>query len=133
MNNPTAQTAKSNNTAMLIIGGSAGILLCFCCIAIALTYGSSGSSGTDVKYVISGTATSALVTYTNETGGTEQVNANIPFTKEFTVSTGASLSIVAQNSGSGSITCEIWVDGELKKTSTSTAQYAVVTCSDFVL
>ena len=118
---------------MLIIGASAGILLCFCCIAIALSYGSSGSASTDVKYVISGTATSAMVTYTNETGGTEQVNVNLPFTKEFKASTGSALSIVAQNNGSGSITCEIWINGELKKTSTSTAQYAVVTCSDFLL
>lgn len=130
MSNPPI--AKKNNPAMLIIGASVGVLFCICCVALALSYGSSGSTDTDVKYVISGTATSAMITYTNETGGTEQVNVNLPFTKEFKASPGAALSIVAQNNGSGSITCEIWINGELKKTSTSTAQYGVVTCSDFL-
>ena len=122
---------------MLIIGAGAGILICFCCIAIALSYGSSGSTNSpfsterNAKYVVSGSATSASITYNNEQGGTEQVNVNLPWEKEMKVSAGAILTIVAQNGGSGSLTCEIWVDDEQRKTSTSTAQYGVVTCTEF--
>jgi len=128
-NNAPDNKSSKSNIILLVIGGIS-IFLIFCCILFVLL--GSGSSEKEIKYVISGNASSALITYFNETGGTEQINVNIPFEKILSVESGAALSLVAQNNGSGSITCEIWVDGEQTKTSTSTAQYGVVTCSDFV-
>lgn len=133
--NPPAPV-KKNNT--LTIGIAAAIVIAICCFCGALALNTpSGTtspfiSGYQVKYVISGNANSAFITYFNETGGTEQIEANLPWQKEMNVDAGAALSLVAQNNGTGTITCEIWVNGEKKKTSTSTAQYGVVTCSDFV-
>lgn len=131
MNNPQAVTPKKNNNTVILIAGGLLILGVCCCIVFALVNSGGLSTDIQIKYVIAGTATSALVTYFNETGGTEQATTNLPFNKEFTVSPGAALSLVAQNNGSGSITCEIWVNGTMTKTSTSTAEFGVVTCSDF--
>lgn len=127
---------KKKNNLSLILFAVVSVFIVLCCI-IALSSG--GGSGTSlltnefkIKYVVTGSASSAFITYTNQTGGTEQVSVALPFIKEMTVEAGALPSIVAQNNGSGTITCEIWINGEKKKTSTSTAQYGVVTCSDMV-
>lgn len=129
--------APKNNNLLIGIGAAIVILICCMCVAIGLngldtTTPSLLTSGYQVKYVLTGTARSAMVTYDNETGGMEQRDVNLPWTKEMIVELGAPLSIVAQNNGTGSITCEIWVNGEKRKTSTSTAQYGVVTCSDWI-
>ena len=135
---PSKPPQKNNNNLLIGIGAAIVIVICCMCVAIGLNgSGTTGAtplftSGYQVKYVLSGTARSAFVTYTNETGGTEQINTNLPWAKEMKLEAGAPLSIVAQNDGAGSITCEIWVNGEKKKTSTSTAQYGVVTCSDWI-
>jgi hypothetical protein len=60
--------------------------------------------------------------------------AELPFRKELRwedeVSQFSGLSLVAQNGGrSGDITCRILVDGVEVASSTSSGQYAVVTCS----
>lgn len=133
---PSTEVPKKNNNWIWIAIASSFLIVCCLCLAISLnTDTTSGfpavGAGTPIKYVISGSAQTALVTYFNEQGGTEQVNVNLPFTKEMNVPIGAALSLVAQNGGSGSITCEIWIDGVKKKSSTSTAQYGVVTCTDF--
>lgn len=133
---------RKNSSLYWIIGGSAIVLLIGCCICGALFFSSSKTSSpnasapifsTDlqVRYVVTGSSTSAMITYFNEQGGTEQVDVGLPWEKRFTVARGSALSLVAQNGGSGSITCEIWLNGEKKKTSTSTAQYGIVTCTDF--
>lgn len=134
---PQKPAPKNNN---LLIGIGAAIVIVICCMCVAIALNGNGTtaspslftSGYQVKYVLSGNARSAFVTYMNETGGTEQINANLPWSKEMNVELGAPLSIVAQNDGAGSITCEIWVNGIKRKTSTSTAQYGVVTCSDWI-
>ena len=65
-------------------------------------------------------------------GGTEQVSGHLPYVKYLWVEPGAILSLIAQkeNYAGGTITCEIWIRGEKTKTSTSSAEYGVVTCSD---
>lgn len=126
---------KKNNNLSLILFAVISVFVVLCCIIALSSSGSDTSilsNEINIKYVVNGTASSALITYTNQTGGTEQINAALPFIKEMIVEAGAIPSIVAQNSGSGTITCEIWINGEKKKTSTSTAQYGVVTCSDLV-
>jgi len=131
--NPVTPQPKNNNSTLrIVLAVLVSIFVVFCClIALSNTFGSL-SSGTKIKYVISGSAQSAMITYYNETGGMEQVTQALPFIKEFSVEPGAFLSLVAQNQGAGTITCEIWINGEKKKTSTTTTQYGIATCSDFV-
>jgi len=92
----------------------------------------NSSSTTKITYKITGSANNALVSYINQQGGMEQVTTTIPYEKTMFINSELSLSLVAQNQGSGSITCEIWVDTNKVKTSTSTADYGVVTCSYFL-
>lgn len=129
VNSPIAEQKKSNNVLWLVIAVISALSI-LCCILLFASSG-SGSTNIKVKYVVTGSASSAFVTYFNEQGGTEQVDSYLPFEKDLSVSFGAPLSLVAQNSGSGSLTCEIWINGEKVKTSTTTADYGVVTCSDF--
>jgi len=133
---------KKSNPLYLIIFAVVSVFLVLCCL-IAVFGNSNGTptstnsggggivSGLEIKYVIKGTASSAFLTYYNATGGMEQQNISIPFEMNMNVDFGAPLSLVAQNNGSGSITCEIWTNGQLTKTSTTTAEYGVVTCTDF--
>jgi hypothetical protein len=117
---------SKNKNIYILIAAIAFMLVVCCCIVFA-----DIPSGINVKYVVSGSASSASITYFNETGGMEQINNFLPFEKSMNVSLGSPLSLVAQNGGSGTITCEIWMDNKLIKTSTSTAQYGIVTCADF--
>ncbi len=93
------------------------------------------SSGSLVVYEVIGKGTAGNVTYMKEGFSQEQqTNAKLPFKKELQfkdkVGSLAPLSLVAQNGGSGGdITCRITVDGEVVGESTSSGQYAVVTCN----
>ena len=90
--------------------------------------------GSTVVYEVTGRDT-ASVTYMKEGFAQEQqTSAKLPFRKELQfedeVGAFAPLSLVAQNNGSGGdITCRITVDGEVVGESTSSGQYAVVTCN----
>lgn len=139
LNSPvvTPKPPKNNSIAIAIVSIFSICIVSFCCILLTYKPASSEntpsiniSNKTSIRYIIKGSATSALITYFNEQGGTEQVTQNIPFEKKMSVEPFSMLSLVAQNQGSGSITCEIWVNDVKTKTSTSTAQYGVVTCSD---
>lgn len=93
----------------------------------------AAKSGTTVVYEVTGPS-KASVTYTKEGFQMEQVtSAKLPFRKELQfsdeVSAFTGLSIVAQNAGSGDITCRILVDGKEVASSTSSGAYAVVTCT----
>jgi len=133
-----APAAPKNNTLRIGLAVAVSIFVVICClIAIANSFSSGSlttplSTNTKIKYVISGSAQSAMITYYNETGGMEQVTQGLPFVKEFSVGSGAMLSLVAQNQGAGTITCEIWINGKKIKTSTTTTEYGIATCSDIV-
>lgn len=86
-----------------------------------------------VTYSVSGTATRAFITYINQDGGTEQGDFDLPFKLEYPFKPGMVLSIVAQNKNdTGSISCKILVDGEVKKESNSSGAYVIATCSGLV-
>ena len=86
-------------------------------------------------YEVIGKGTANNVTYMKEGFSQEQqTSAKLPFKKELQfkekVGQFAPLSLVAQNGSSGGdITCRITVDGEVVGESTSSGQYAVVTCN----
>jgi Mycobacterium membrane protein len=80
-------------------------------------------------YRIGGTASSASsISYSTGDGQEQQTNVRVPWKRSLKVREPASVAITAQNGGSGSITCEIAVDGKTVKRSTSSGSYAVVTC-----
>lgn len=82
-----------------------------------------------ITYKVGGTATKALITYTIPSGQEQQNGARVPWKRSFKAKDYSVLSLSAQNKGTGTISCEIDVDGKVKKKSTSSGAYAVVTCT----
>ncbi len=95
---------------------------------------SSKASSYLIKYEVvgSGQCTAASLTYENSSDGTSQISASaLPWTYSFTVNDISQfLYISAQNNfDSGSVTTRIYVNGSVKKESTSTGAYVIATCS----
>jgi len=86
----------------------------------------------NVEYKITGTASTVDVTLNNSTGGTEQFsNVPLPVTYTYNDFKDWFLYISAQNQGtSGSVTVSIYVNDDLKKSSTSSGAYVIATASD---
>ena len=83
-----------------------------------------------ITYEITGSAASALVTYSQQGGSIGQENdVPVPWTKTLTI-TGEyrSLAVSAQNSGDGDITCSIKVGDKVVNTVTSKGAYAIASC-----
>jgi hypothetical protein len=63
-------------------------------------------------------------------GEQQETSVTLPSSKEFTADQSFQAFVVtAQNAGTGSITCEILIDGRVVNQHTSNGQYAVVVCS----
>ena len=139
-----AQKKKTTKFALIGCGGLIALI-----VIIAIIIGASSSKTTDTQtiptytgpeviYEITGTAMSADVTLSNATGGTEQFS-NIQWSHvtgapgyEYTYESfpASFLYISAQNQGeSGSVTVNIYYEGNLIKTSTSTGAYVIATAS----
>jgi len=85
----------------------------------------------EVVYRITGTASTVDVTLNNAQGGTEQYN-NVYLPKEYSYDSFSDdfVYISAQNQGEyGTVTVEIYVNGSLFKTSTSSGAYVIATAS----
>ena len=83
-----------------------------------------------IEYVVEGSASSAGLTYNNETGGTEQQKVPLPWRKLITVSRGYFAYISAQNQGAyGSITVTILLNGVPVKSSKSSGEYGIASAS----
>jgi hypothetical protein len=91
----------------------------------------TGSSSYLIEYRITGTAHAASVTYTNEGGGTSQIDSvALPWSYTITAHSNDVPVILAQNQGdSGTVTVSIYKDGTLWKTSTSSGAYVVADAS----
>lgn len=88
-----------------------------------------------VKYKVTGTADSVSVTYANEDGGTSQKSeVYLPWSHTmYPMKSRDFVYISAQNNGKyGSVTTEIYVDGELFKTSSSDGAYVIATSSELL-
>lgn len=83
-----------------------------------------------ITYRIGGTADAASITYSTPSGMEQQGDSHLPWKKSFKVKKNAFdvLTVSAQNSGSGTVTCEIDVDGQKVKAAKSSGQYAMVSC-----
>jgi hypothetical protein len=95
--------------------------------------GGSGDAGTGshtVSYLVTGSAASAMLTYANAQGGTEQVTVALPWSVNYNMSQGDFLYVSAQNQeAAGDVTTTIQVDGNTFKTSTSSGAYVIATAS----
>ncbi len=121
------QTKKGNPviTCLAVLG-----LLALTCICLVVFFGLPTPTTYSVTYKITGTASRASVTYANEQGGTEQGVVKIPWQGSFTAKRSQFLYLSAQNEGeSGSVTCEIWVDGVKWKETTSRGAFVISSCS----
>ncbi len=84
-----------------------------------------------ITYRVTGTAQEASITYRNARGGTQQTAGRIPWEVSFDSRAGNFLYVLAQNQGaSGSVSCDILVDGEVMATATSTGAYVIAECSE---
>lgn len=112
------------------------LVLMFAAIARGcMGYGTDGllSSTHDITYKISGSSGQASITYTNQTGGTEQHTVYLPWQLTVKMNQYSVANILAQKTGeAGTITCEVLDNGNPWLKSTSTAAYAVVTCAELI-
>lgn len=93
--------------------------------------GASADGLHTVVYTVTGPS-SALITYSTPSGQEQDNGADLPWKKKFKAKGGEFLSVSAQNSGSGTITCEITVDGKVVKRARSKGSYAVVSCDSML-
>ncbi|GAA2855450.1 hypothetical protein Acy02nite_72830 [Actinoplanes cyaneus] len=132
---PPAPPKKSRKTLWIILGIIGGLVV-LCCGGGFAIFGKAASdvtkeSKTDhtVRYEVTG-GDAADITYTTANFGTEQAGgAALPWTKEVTVTGWNVVSLIAQDKGSGSVGCKIYIDGALKVEQKSTGDFAVVTCT----
>jgi|SRR6266511_4409220 len=107
------------------------LLLAAACDTNTLGPSDGGGKTHHVLYVVSGMASSALVTFQNENGDTsQQSDVGVPWTYSLDAEEGDFLYISAQNEGDvGYITCEILVDGQQVESNTSSGAYTICTAS----
>lgn len=95
----------------------------------------TGAGGSVVFRVTGGSEASSINYTAADSGGaaTAQVaDADLPWSKSVGIESGtafASYALVAQNAGTGDITCSITVNGREVSTKTSSGRYSVVSCS----
>lgn len=83
-----------------------------------------------VEYQVQGTARGASLTYQNAGGSSEQRDVAVPWDMDFVATPGQFLYVSAQNKGeTGTITCNILLNGVVVKTSTSQGAYKIASCS----
>ena len=108
----------------VVLAGCLGLLV------LEETSSPGSNAGKEVIYKVSGSGGQASVTYQNAGGGTEQAEVALPWSQTITAPSGGFVYISAQNKGAyGSVTCEIDLDGKVYKTSISTGEYGIATCS----
>jgi hypothetical protein len=96
----------------------------------------------NVRYTLTGSATSATITYTDSSGNTQQQSdVTVPMEPKSGTGTGLSFRahrgdfvyFSAQNMGdSGDLTCTVEADGKVINTGHSSGGYTIVTCSETV-
>lgn len=129
----TEEKKKSNRTPLIIIGLVVVGTIILCNLPSSDYEPPPPKVDPRITYSITGTATSVSITLENETGNTEQGDFKVPFNMSFRVPVGTFVYISAQNNGkTGSVTCQIFVDGKVQEEATSTGAYKIATCSGSV-
>lgn len=123
-------------TKMTLAGLAALALLAVACGSGSKDTAGPGSGGGDGKgggksvvLEITGPKT-ADITYGLGTDQSQEQGAALPWKKELTSKDKILLvTVLAQNKGTGEISCRITVDGKVVKENKSSGQYATVTCT----
>lgn len=83
-----------------------------------------------VVFEVGGNASKADVTYGFDSNSSQDNGVGLPWKKESKTSDDfLVVTMLAQNKGSGEITCKITVDGKVVKENRSSGQYAIVSCN----
>jgi hypothetical protein len=140
---PTEDTPKEKVSSGWAKGCGIACVVVAILAVIAVVIGVCSNSSTPstnkpttytIKYEVTGSATFVSLTYENEDGGTSQIDsASVPWTHTFTAEKGDFVYISAQNNGeNGNVTANIYLNGTLVKTSTSSGAYVIATASGSV-
>jgi hypothetical protein len=110
-----------------LVGTTVPELVCLRSVLLPIRSPSTTAPGTPpLLYEVFGSG-SALITYSNQGFGQQQVTATLPWSVQ--PQNPSTSVIVAQLQGSGTITCRITKSGRVATENTSSGQYAVVSCS----
>jgi hypothetical protein len=126
---PIQTPKKKNNTILYLV-----LTIVVICIGIYVFSQCSSGGILDItthiaKYKVTGKGTADL-TYENATGGTEQKTVNLPWEYNISpVTSGQYLYISAQTNGTTTISCLITIDDKIFKSSTSSGEFVIATCS----
>jgi hypothetical protein len=95
----------------------------------------SSGSGISVIYSVSGTASKASLTYTNQDGGSEQADVRLPWWKEIRVKRGffAYISAQSKDAQAAEVGVDIAVNGSTVKHSESSGQSVIAQASATVV
>lgn len=118
--------------------GSAGIPIPSSSDQSSASSSTAAAASRTVTYTVSGSGKATSISYftvnNGESGSEQASDAKLPWKKSISIKdddlfSSSIFSLVAQNSGSGAITCQIESDGKVISKHTSTGKYAVVACS----
>lgn len=111
------------------------LIVIFLLAACAPAQPAQPTAGRTVVYTVtnSGGREGVSLTYKNASGGTEQVDARPPWTLRFTTPPGAFAYVAAQKKGTtGTVRCEITVNGQSLQQAASSSDYGIASCSGTV-
>lgn len=112
----------------VVLGVAVGLACLFLFVMVI-----NGQQSKPATYRVSGSAHSALITYSNDQGGTEQQTVPLPWSWPMHVKNGAILQVTAQSQDAkGDITVDIDANGQNRKEAQSSGAYAVASASDLM-
>lgn len=100
-----------------------------CCVGLVLLAACQAHTY-NVRYEVSGTASTIRATYTNATGATEQRDVQGSWSLDLQVDAGKFLILRAVNpTAEGTVRCRLLIDGQVFKEGESTGGFKFVDCS----
>ena len=122
---PFQSQGAQRNPKLVLVFAVAGFVLVMGIAGVVFMLnshtGSDKSELYNVKYEVTGSAKSVLITFTNEKGKIIQISdIELPWKKIISVEKGSSLTLIAQNqTDNGTMTASIYIDGKLMQESKS--------------
>ena len=137
---PPKLEATSPKNAPAGCTGCLGVFLFIFILALFMPSSDSGGSSRQrkisapttykVEYSVAGSASSASLTYQNESGGTDQKQVSLPWKYSFTGSPGDFLYLSAQNQESyGTVTAKIKLNGNTVQSAETNDEYGIASVS----
>jgi hypothetical protein len=135
---PFQSQGAQKNPRLVLIFAVAGFVLAMGLAGVVFMLNSN--TGTDkselynVRYEVTGTAESVLITYADEKGKIIQLSdIALPWKKIISVEKSSDLTLIAQNQkDNGSVNVRIYIDGKLYKESSSSEPHGIANVSGIV-